>query len=145
MSKLVRNPKDMLRLLQMSRLMRKPTICIGENKDADQLRGNREADQRLCFRYTDSTIPLLFKSKILSLLPSSVTVQPGLCRTCSETTLLVFPRGGSNICCRYRSCFHTIVPEDCGFTKTDIEMFAGSTFQNLTGSQLPECPGNITL
>ena len=22
-------------------------------------------------------------------------VQPGLCRTCSETTLLVFPRGGS--------------------------------------------------
>ena len=30
--------------------MGKPTICIGENKDADQLRGNREADQRLCFR-----------------------------------------------------------------------------------------------
>ena len=29
--------------------MRKPTICICENKDADQLRGNREADQRLCF------------------------------------------------------------------------------------------------
>ena len=24
-------------------------------------------------------------------------VQPGLCRTCSETTLLVFPRGGSHI------------------------------------------------
>ena len=39
--------------------MRKPAFCIGENKDADQLRGNREADQRLCFRYTDSTIPLL--------------------------------------------------------------------------------------
>ena len=42
----------------MSRLMEKPTICICENKDADQLRGNREADQRLCFRFTDSTIPL---------------------------------------------------------------------------------------
>ena len=50
--------------LYMSRLMRKPTICICENKDADQLRGNREADQRLCFRYSDSTIPLLLKSKI---------------------------------------------------------------------------------
>ena len=37
--------------------MGKPTICIGENKDADQLCGNREADQRLCFRYSDSTIP----------------------------------------------------------------------------------------
>ena len=41
--------------------MGKPTICIGENKGADQLRGNCEADQRLCFRYSDSTIPLLFK------------------------------------------------------------------------------------
>ena len=67
-----------------------------ENKDADQLRGNREADQRLCFRYTDSTIPLLLKSEISSFYPSSVTVQPDLCQTCSETTLLVFPRGGSN-------------------------------------------------
>ena len=36
--------------------MGKPTICICDNKDADQLRGNREADQRLCFRYTDSII-----------------------------------------------------------------------------------------
>ena len=36
----------------MSRLMGKPTICICENKDADQLRGNREADQRLCIRVT---------------------------------------------------------------------------------------------
>ena len=52
--------------LYMSRPVRKPTICIGENKDADQLRGNREADQRLCFRYSDSTIPLLLKSKISS-------------------------------------------------------------------------------
>ena len=50
----------------MSRLIGKPTICIGENKDADQLRGNREADQRLCFRYSDSTIPLLLKSDISS-------------------------------------------------------------------------------
>ena len=39
--------------------MGKPTICIGKNKDADQL--HREAEQRLCFRYTDSTILLLLK------------------------------------------------------------------------------------
>ena len=45
--------------LHVSRLMGKPATCLGENKDADQLRGNREADQRLCFRYSDSTIPLL--------------------------------------------------------------------------------------
>ena len=46
---------DVKEALQVSRGMRKPTFCICENKDADQLRGNREADQRLCFRYTDST------------------------------------------------------------------------------------------
>ena len=51
----------------MSRDVRKPDFCICENKDADQLRGNREADQRLCFRYTDSKIPLLSKSEISSL------------------------------------------------------------------------------
>ena len=77
--------------------MRKPTICICENKDADQLRSNCEADQRLCFRYMDSTLPLLLKSEISSFQPASVTVQPNLCRTCLETTLLVFPRGGSNM------------------------------------------------
>ena len=51
---------------KMSLLVRKPTICIGDNKGADQLRGNREADQHLCFRYSDSTIPLLLKSEISS-------------------------------------------------------------------------------
>ena len=51
----------------MSRVMRKPAFCICENKDADQLRGNREADQRLGFRYMDRTIPLLPKSDISSL------------------------------------------------------------------------------
>ena len=50
----------------LSHLMGKPTCCIGKNKGADQLRGNREADQRLCFRYSDSTIPLLLKSEISS-------------------------------------------------------------------------------
>ena len=51
---------------KMSRDVRKPNFCISENKDADQLRGNREADQSLCFRYTDSAIPLLPKFKISS-------------------------------------------------------------------------------
>ena len=33
----------------LSLVMRNPAFCICENKDADQLRGDREADQRLCF------------------------------------------------------------------------------------------------
>ena len=50
------NPKH-----HMSHVMRKPDFCICENKGADQLCGNRTTDQRLCFRYTDSTITLLSK------------------------------------------------------------------------------------
>ena len=65
--------------------MRKPAFCICENKDADQLRGNREADQRLCFRYTDSTISLQPKYEISSPQPSSVAVQPDLCGAWTET------------------------------------------------------------
>ena len=46
--------------------MEKPTICIDENKGADQLRRNCETDQRLCYGYTDSTIPLLSNPKFLA-------------------------------------------------------------------------------
>ena len=53
-----------------------------------KLCSNSEAAQRLCFRYLDSTILLLSKSEILSLEPSSVAVQPDLCRTKSETKIL---------------------------------------------------------
>ena len=52
---------------QMSHVVRKPAFGICESKDDDQLRGNDEADQRLCFRYIDSTNPLLPKSEISSL------------------------------------------------------------------------------
>ena len=61
--------------------MRIPAPCICEDKGVDQLHGNRAADQRLCFRYMDSSIPFLSKSKISSV----ITVQPGLCRTWLET------------------------------------------------------------
>ena len=76
----------------MSLVLRKPAFCICENKDADQLCGYCEADQRLCFRYIDSAIPLLSKSEISSLYPSSMAVQPGLCRTRSETQKTGFLR-----------------------------------------------------
>ena len=52
---------------------------------AGQLLGNLVADQHLCFRCIDGTIPLLPKSEISSLKPSSVAVQPGLCQTWLET------------------------------------------------------------
>ena len=40
----------------MSPVTRKPAFCICENKDAEELRGNREANQCLCcFRYIAST------------------------------------------------------------------------------------------
>ena len=62
--------------------MRKAAFCICKNKDADQLRGNREADQRLRFRYLDSAIPLLPNPKFqasshILWLYSPVCVGPG--------------------------------------------------------------------
>ena len=74
----------------MSLCMRKPTIYIGKNKATDQLRGDRKADQRLCFRYKDSALPLLLKSKISSFQPAYVTVQAGLCHTWSEPQIVGF-------------------------------------------------------
>ena len=84
--------RKMDHLKHMSRVVRKPAFCICENKDADQLPGNREADQRLCFRYTDSTIYHLPKYEISSFQPSSLAVQPGLCGTWSETPKTGFLR-----------------------------------------------------
>ena len=48
----------------------------------------RTSASRICFRYTDITLPLLLKSEISSFYSASVTSHT------SETALLVFPRGG---------------------------------------------------
>ena len=69
----------------MSRFVRKWDYCLCEIKGAVQLRSNCEADQHLCFRYMDNTIPVLLKSNFTSFLAASVAVQTGLCQTWSET------------------------------------------------------------
>ena len=52
-------------------------LCMGENKGADQLRSNCEADQRLCFRYTDFYFKLkLQTSSLLVWLYRPVCVGP---------------------------------------------------------------------
>ena len=82
----------------LSLIMRKKAFCLCENKDADQLRRIREADQRLCFRYTDRTIPLLSKSEVSSLYLSSVVVQTDLCQVLSETPKTGFLTARLNVC-----------------------------------------------
>ena len=72
-------------LYNICRIMRKSDFHIWENECADQLRSNCAADQHLCLRYIKSTISLLAISKISSLVPSSVAVQPGLSQTWSDT------------------------------------------------------------
>ena len=67
----------------MSLCIRRPTKCLGENKGTDQLHGNREADQRLCFRYIDSKIPLLLRTQISSL-------QTDFCKAWSVTQIVGF-------------------------------------------------------
>ena len=66
---------------QMSRVMRKPTICICEHKGTDQLCNNCEADQRLCFatrivNFLFFLNPKFPASSHLLCLYSSVCVRP---------------------------------------------------------------------
>ena len=68
----------------MSRDARKTAFCMCENRGADQLRGNRKDDQRLCFHYTDNIMTLYPKYDIPSLWPFSFSEQPSLCQTGSE-------------------------------------------------------------
>ena len=78
--------------------MKKPTFCICEIKGADQLRDNRAADQRLCFRYIESALTVLHKS-------SSVAEEHGLFRTSSETPKTAFLMTVLPTCC---DCYKTI-------------------------------------
>ena len=64
--------------------MRKPVFCICETKGALELHVNGKTAQQLSFSYIDSTIPLLPKFEIASLLLSSVVVQHDLCPTLSD-------------------------------------------------------------
>ena len=58
---------DALKVIILEIIMRKPAFRIYESKGTDQLRSNCAADQRLCFHYIDSTIPLLSKYEISNL------------------------------------------------------------------------------
>ena len=60
-------------------------FCLCENKDADQLHINCEADQQFCFHYMNCTIPILHQSQISIFYCDSVIVQAGLCWTWSDT------------------------------------------------------------
>ena len=92
------------------RIVRKPDFCLYENKGTDQLHSNCEADQHLCFHYTDSTMPLLPKSESSSFWTSSVGAQVGSCQTWSENpktgflmTLLIW---------RYTFCQCFFIPKN---------------------------------
>ena len=83
--------------LYLSRLVRKPTICICENKGTDQLGSNCEADQRLSFRYSESTFLYVLNPK----LPASshfCACTAGFVSDLFKTTLLVFSQDGSRSC-----------------------------------------------
>ena len=52
--------------VSLERCHEKTCFFICENKDTDELHGNRTAGQHHCFHYIDSTIPLLPELEILS-------------------------------------------------------------------------------
>ena len=90
--------------------MRKSDFCLCQNKGADQLRSNCEADQRLCFRYSDGTISLLPKSELSSFNLPSMRVQLGLCQTWSETQKTGFSLRGS-----FKLAKENIIHEKCAY------------------------------
>ena len=56
---------NLVKIIKMNLHPRKSSTYIDENKGTDQLCSNCTADQHLFFfYYTDSAIPLLFKSKV---------------------------------------------------------------------------------
>ena len=68
--------------------MRKP---FRETNGADQLCRSHAADQPFCYIHMSYTyIPLLPKSKISIVQPSSLAVQPVFCWTLSETSKIGF-------------------------------------------------------
>ena len=62
----------------------KNCFCICKNKSTDLLRGGRPADQHLYFRYIDSTILLLPKSKI--------SKSPAIFSGCTARFVLPWPK-----------------------------------------------------
>ena len=97
-------------------------LHMQKKEDADQLCGNRTADQCLCFRNTDSAIHLLPKSRISILQPYSVVEQHGLCRTWSET-----PKTGFHTT---RPIFVDLSPSSTMISLTTIKS-CGAILQNM--------------
>ena len=67
--------------LYTMKIMKKPAFCLYDNKDADQLHGNRAADQCLYFCYIDIAHLLYFLNQIRNFtmwLYSPFSVRPGL-------------------------------------------------------------------
>ena len=101
--------------------MRKHAFCICENKDADQLHVNR--------MYVDSTIPLVSKFEMSSLFSLSVAIQPGLCRTWSETSKTCF------LTTWLKCTYCVFVPEpDVGMPEVDANRYFKQLLRGVVGS-----------
>ena len=93
-NRITRTPACNLRTNYKSRIVRKPDFCLCENKGADQLRGNCEADPQISFAVIAKLISaFVFATRIVQFLyflnpkfpASSHLVQLGLFQTWSET------------------------------------------------------------
>ena len=69
----------------MSHVMRKPVYAICVQQRRRSVCASAQSDQRLCFRFLDSIIPLLSISEIPSLYLASVAEQAGLSLSWSQT------------------------------------------------------------
>ena len=114
------------------------------------LRSNCEADQRLCFRYTDSTLSLLIKSEISSFYAASGTGHVGMLppfyRTFTQNEDVIT----SNKCLKYN--YPTKTQKAYTYGWFDLKCFLGRLRQaRLTSNQsavylaLPEGTSSLYL
>ena len=96
----------LLGFYNMSHVMRKPVYSICEQQRRRSACASAQSDQRLCFRFLDSTVQLISISEISSRHLVSVAAQAGLCLTWSET-----PKTGflvTRLICDCRAMMHTV-------------------------------------
>ena len=117
-----------------------------------QRRSYCEADQRLCFRYTDSTLSLLIKSEISSFYAASGTGHVGMLppfyRTFTQNEDVIT----SNKCLKYNSYYPTKTQKAYTYGWFDLKCFLGRLRQaRLTSNQsavylaLPEGTSSLYL
>ena len=128
----------------MSRVMRKPDFCQCKNKGPDQLCSDCTADQCLCFRYTDSMVPLLPKIRNFKLLAIFCTCTAWFVSSWLECEIVGFltQRLNARLKTLFVVCLLLCFPRHFKFFIRLMAIKLGKSYSSCS-SILISCSGNI--